>query len=134
MYVSFYAHISESLQRRKTLLLKNEFKQRFQKKIFSKRTMLNETTNQKYEVYEQLQHIFNQSSFLIHFDSNKSIYIDVNASKRKNFDVMIFHVKNDSSNEFICRTNVQSIMFLNKQLSDAESRYWPIELKMIGVI
>jgi hypothetical protein len=48
---------------------------------------------------------------------------------------MIFHVKRNFKKEIIFnRFDIQSIMFLSKILTNAESRYWSIELKMIDVV
>jgi hypothetical protein len=59
----------------------------------------------------------------------------VNISKKRDIEAMIFHVKKDFEKEIIFnRFDIQSIMFLSKILTNAESRYWSTELKMIDVV
>ena len=133
-YFSFYVQMSNFLQQRKILLLKNDsIKKKFRKR-FSFIKILKLFTNKKYKIYFILQNIFNKSNFLIHFASNKWLLINVNVFKQKDFDVMIFYVKNDSDDANFKKFNIQSIMFLNKKLSIAEMKYWSIELKIVEMI
>ena len=66
----------------------------------------------------------------------KSTFIDVDASKKRDFEIMIFHVQSDfeENDIIIIKNEIQFIMFFSKILIDAETRYWPIELKMIEII
>ena len=98
-YISYYAQMTKSLKRRKILLLKNEFSKNNFKKRFSVVKMLKQFIIEKYESYQHLQKIFSKSSFLIHFSSYKSFFINVNAFKQMNIDVMIFHVIDDSEDD-----------------------------------
>lgn len=47
---------------------------------------------EKLKFFNKLQHVFFEFIFFIHFDSNRQLYIDLNAFKRWNFVVMIYHV------------------------------------------
>ena len=124
------------MQNRKTIFLKKKSSKNNSRKNFFKKTPVDQSINGKYQSYEYLQIRFSKSSFLIHFEAIKSIFIDVNALKKKDFEVMIFHVQNDSEKNdiIIIKNEIQSIMFFSKILIDAKSKYWLIELKMIGVI
>ena len=135
-YVSYYVQIAESLQNQKTIFLKNEPIKNNLRKAFSKKTSINQPINAKYQSYEYLQIRFSKPSFLIHFETMKSTFIDVDVSKKRNFEIMIFHVQNDSKKNdiIIIKNKIQSIMFLSKILINAETRYWPTKLKMIEVI
>ena len=122
-YVFFYVQIAEFLQQRKILLLKSgPIKENFRKR-FSVIKMLEHSSNKKYEVYFILQDIFSKSSFLIHFASGKWLLINVNAFKQKKFEVMVFHVKDDSDDVEFRKNDIQSIMFLSKQFFSAEIKY-----------
>lgn len=136
-YVPYYAQMIKSFQRRKTLLLKNNSKKENQKKFFFRQTFLIEATDEKRFAYEHLQKMFNHSSFLIHFNSKRFFFVNVNAFKKRNFEKMIFHVLcnfKSGQDVDIKRTKIQSILFLNKQLSKAETRYWFTKFEMTDVI
>ena len=135
-YVSYYVQIAESLQHRKTILLKKGSSKGNSRKIFFKKTLVDQPTNEKYQSYEYLQIRFSKSNFLIHFEAIRPTFIDVDASKKRDFGIMIFHVQNDSEKDdiIIIKNEIQSIMFFSKILTDAESKYWPTELKMAGVV
>ena len=100
-YISYYTQISKSLQKRKILFLKNEFNKNNFKKRFSIVKMLKKFIIEKYELYQHLQKIFNKSNFFIHFNSYRFFFIDVNAFKQMNIDIMIFYVVNDSESDEI---------------------------------
>ena len=134
-YVSFYVQIAEPLQQRKTWLLKNESSRDNPRKFYIRKTSLEQPTKNEQKTYQMLQIIFSKSSFLIHFNKERSFFIDVNVSKQRGFGKMIFHVKNDSiEKSSFSRTEVQSILFFSKQLSPAETRYWLTKLKVAEVV
>ena len=137
MYILYYVQIVEFFQLRKTLFLKKKSFKKNQKKIFSRQTFLINVIDEKYEAYQHLQKTFNKSNFFIHFNSDRLFFIDMNASKQKKFEDMTFHVLFDSSGETnidIKRIEIQFIMFLSKQLSQPEKKYWPTKLKMTNVV
>lgn len=85
--------------------------------------------------YTQLQAAFSKSTILIHRDPSRPPYVDVNASKKPGFGAMIYHVRRDLlKTEEICRNDIQPVLFLSRQLSPAESRYWPTEMKKAGLV
>ena len=134
-YISYYAQMAKSLKRRKILLLKNEFSKNNLKKRFSVVRMLKQFIIEKYESYQHLQKAFSKLNFLIHFSSYRFSFINVNAFKQMNIDVMIFHVINDSkSDETFDKNQIQFIMFLNKRFSSVETKYWFTKFEMIDVI
>ena len=94
-YVSYYAQKSEALQRKKTKLLKNDSIKKSIKKNFSQKILLKNFSTEKFQFYKQLQKNFSKFSWLTHFDILKQLYADIDVSKN-DFDVMIYHVKNDS--------------------------------------
>ena len=85
---------------------------------------------------------------MIYQNFNRILYVDVNDS-RKNFEIMIYYLKNDKKNiisskktfvtskkkffSFSKRKNVKLIMFLNWIFILVEKKYWLIELKMIAI-
>ena len=134
-YIFYYAQIFESLQQRKIIFLKNDFaKKNLKKKIF-KNFFFDESIDAKHQAYEYLQFRFNKSSFLTYFNANKSFFIDVNVLKKRKFGVMIFHVQNNFEKKSIFLKNeIQSIMFLNKQLFVAKIKSWLTKLEIAKII
>ena len=134
-YIPYYAQVSEPLQNRKILLLKDEFTKNNPRKRFSIARMLEQPTIEEYESYQHLQKTFSKPSFLIHFSPYRPSFIDVNAFKQMNIGVMIFHVVGDPErDENFTKNQIQLIMFLSKRLSPAETRYWPTELEVTDVV
>ena len=137
-YISYYAQKSNSLQIRKTNLLRLIFsnKDAF-RKAYSARVDLTNIIDFERNFYEQLQKTFNRQKFLFHFDSIKTLYANIDASKSYEFEVMIYHISNssqcDDSNK-ISRLNVQFILFLSKMLTKAEKRYWSTELEIAALV
>jgi hypothetical protein len=135
MYVSWYAQTSLLLQNRKILLLKNDLVKEKLRKTFVKKEILKKLIELEIRSYEHLQIVFNKESFLRHFDQFRKLFINVNISKKKDVEVMIFHVKDNSEKDITFRrADIESIMFLSKIFIFAETRYWFTELKMIDVI
>ena len=95
LYVLFYAQITKLLQRRKILLMKIASSKEKSKKIYVKSARILESISIEIIIYEHLQSLFFILIFLIHHDSNRRLYIDVDAFKQMKFEIMIFHVKND---------------------------------------
>lgn len=88
------------------------------------------------DAYEQLQTDFSRLSWLTYFDFFKILYADIDASN-KDFEVMIYHRKKDSSEQFSKsskKKEVDFIFFFFKMLTEAESKYWSIKLEMIVLI
>ncbi len=135
VYVSWYAQTSSSLQNRKILLLKSASTKEKSRKNFVKRTFVSQSTQSEIQFYEHLQSIFSKESFLRHFEDLRKLFIDVNTFKKRDIDVMIFHIKKNLDQEIhFKRADIESIMFLNKILTFAETRYWFTKLKMIDVV
>ena len=69
--------------------------------------------------------MFQLSIFLSHFDKSRSLYIEVDVFKKREFNVMTYHVKRNfkSLNEFSVFISMKSILFLSKLLMLTEMRY-----------
>ena len=90
---------------------------------------------EKIEFFKTIQEHLFKSTYLIHFDFAKQLYVDLNFSSIE-INAMIYHVKSTFKNifEYFRRNAVQSIMFLSKLMTSAETRYWSIELKIAELI
>ena len=97
-YIERYAQKTKSLQRRKTTLLRLFFiNKKNQRKIYNQRVAIKKSLVNEIVVYEILQIVFNKSTFLIHFNFDRILFIDVDASKKLKFDIVIYHVKHENN-------------------------------------
>ena len=134
-YIAWYAQKSEPLQRRKTLLLRESpFSKGRQRKVYSARTQLATATTAELKSYRQLQEAFRKATLLVHHDPTRPLYIDVNASKRRDIEVVIYHLKLGTDPNNPKRSEIEPIMFLSRMLTPAKERYWPTELEMAGLV
>ncbi len=125
-YVSNYVEVSQSLQNRKTLLLKFSSIVELFKRKFSASTRILDPTSAEKESFKIIQTVLFKRRRLIHVDMKRQLYDDVDVSKKFEIEIMIYHVKNDESllnNSYSSRSNVKSILFLSRQLKSAEKNY-----------
>ena len=131
-FVSYYVQLSNSLQIRKILMLKNSSIKNNVRKRFSNDNRLNIFIDSKMKFYEIIQKIFFKFTFLIHHDRTRQLYVDVDASHERDFETIVYHVKNDK--KIFTKKNIQSISFFNKILTSTEIKYWFIEFETIDLI
>ena len=96
-------------------------------------TISESVTLMKLKSFHVLQTIFSESQFLIHFNLKQHFYINLNASKQHDFDIIIYHFKSETTDISNC-INVESILFLSKLLSKTENNYWLMKLKIINLV
>ena len=85
--------------------------------------------------FQTLQKTLNNAFILIHFNSKKVLWIDLNEFKEHEFEIIIFHFRNElSQNVTLLRIQIKSIMFFSRLLISVERNYWSIELKMTVLI
>ena len=157
-YVPFYAAVSAPLQDRKTLLLKKGPASGPQRRNFTQRTPLLNPTEAERLSFKSLQELLSTPTYLVHFDPNRRLYADIDASKAFGFGVVVYHVKDDGSEaltaaadcsqtsikggaarpeskpEYPKKSAIEPILFLSRRLSPAEHRYWPTELEIAGLV
>jgi hypothetical protein len=133
-YVSHYFIVSQSLQNRKTLLLKNSSIARsIKRKFFAFTRLLNSISIEKI-AFDFIQHNLFKSRHLIHVDIEKQLYEDIDVSKKFEIDVMIYHVEDEETKEYSSRLNIRFILFLSRKLNSVEKNYWSIELKIADIV
>ena len=118
------------MQRRKTTLLRLFFvNKNNQRKIYNQRVVIKKSSKNEIIVYEALQVVFNQSTFLIYFNSNQILFIDVDVFKELEFDIVIYHVKHEkkyrefSNKLLVVKNDIKFILFFSKYLTNVENRY-----------
>ena len=123
-YVPFYVQKAKALQKRKIVFLcVSSFNKNRLKKIYNQRMMINNFTDEKFNSYCLLQKAFDKTFFLIHFDRSRVFYIDVDASKKHEFEIMMYYLKPDADSKKSRITNIEFIMFLNRLFNIAEFKY-----------
>ena len=137
-YIFYYAQKAEFLQIKKIMMLRlfSNIKEKF-RKLCSKKKFIEIATQTERNFYDQLQKAFSRIFFFFHFDYIRSLYVDINAFKKWNFDAMIYHDKTDekySIEEFFKKSNIQFILFLSRLLTNSKRKYWSTELKMTELI
>lgn len=135
-FVAWYAQKSNPLQQRKTVLLRmSPSSKGTARRIYSRRTVVENPSEAELESYRQLQEAFSQARFLVHFDANRILFIDIDASKKRGFGAMVYHLKATCQDpNKPKRTDIEPIMFLSRMLNAAEAKYWPTELEMAGLV
>ena len=129
-----YAQLAQPLTARKTALTKLVATSSGNaRKRQSTQLKVADPTPEEISAFNQLQDVFAGPTFLVHFDPERRLFIDLDASKRWGFAAMIYHVVGDPEEGFP-RTNVQPILFLSKLLNGAEKNYWPTELEVAGIV
>ena len=134
-YIVWYIQKSNSLQFRKTMLFRSlSSNKKRQRKIYFVKIILKKFFETEIKFYNQLQKAFDKTKLFIHYDLIRITYIDVNVFKRRDFDVVIYHLKSDANLNNFKQEKIQSIMFLNRMFIIVEKRYWSTKLKMIDLI
>ena len=118
------------LQRRKTTLLRLFFmNKKNQRKIYNQRVVIKKSSINEIVVYEAFQVVFNKSTFLVYFNLDKILFIDVDVFKKLKFDIVIYHVKNENNYReiniklLIVKNDIKLILFFSKYLTNVENRY-----------
>ena len=133
-YVSFYVDVSKSLQKRKTKLLRSDLVTERERKFFFAKTRIRDSTNLKKIFFFSLQTLLSRLSYLVHVDKARQLFVDLDDSKEFDFEVMIYHVKNWNEKNYLKRFQIQSILFLSRLLTFAETRYWLTKLELIEIV
>ena len=75
-----------------------------------------------------MQIVFNQLIFLVYFNFDKILFINVDAFKKLKFDIVIYYVKHEKKYRqvnklLVAKNNIKFILFFNKYLTNVENYY-----------
>ena len=135
-HIYFYLTIANSLQKLKIELLKQAFNANSKKRQYASKIRITSIKNEIMS-FNDLQQMLSKSSMLYHFHSQKQLWINLNSFKQFEFEMIIFHFKNDIiifSKKWSSRTSILSIMYLNKQLTKVEQNYWITKLETTNLV
>ena len=99
------------------------------------------------KAFEVLQKDFSKPSILVHCDSARILFYDIDWSKERGCGVAVFHLKylpSTASAEQIAEamkscfrfkaSDVEPIMFLSRILTNTEQKYWPTEGELACIV
>ena len=135
-YVTYYADISKALQIRKIVLLKSTSKAESARKSYFSRTHLLDSIFRELELFRLFQKTLFKSIYLIHHDLDRQLYVNLDASKKFEFEAIIYHVAEDKVKfeYYLSRFVIKSMLFLSRLLNSTKTRYWLIELEFADVV
>lgn len=87
--------------------------------------------------FRALQDSFNRPSQLAYFNSTRTLYINVDASKERRFSVVIYYIKSNldvAAGTRIKRTDIKLLLFISKILLLAEINYQLTELETVYLV
>ena len=133
-YIAHYAAIVKPLQERKTLLGRTVKVAGNARKKAANRTVLTTPTPRELNAYHQLQKMFASPTLLHHFDPRQQLYVDLDASKEFGFGAYVYHSDEVAEGTSPLQKQRRPVLFLSRLLTDAETRYWPTELEVAGLV
>ena len=138
-YIVHYVDIFKSLQNRKIELLRHDFVDENQRRVYFTKTFLTNSTKTKLIVYNRLQTILVKSSYLIHVDIKRQLFIDLNINKKFDMKIMLYYVKevffkNLSSENFSLKHVIESILFFNRFITLTKFKYWLTKLEIARIV
>ena len=135
-YIAHYAGIFKPLQNRKTEFLRNGFTAENARRAYFSKTRVQHSTAEELASFDALQAVLAKSFYLVHPDSKRQLFIDLDASKEFGFGAMLYYVKEAflEPGKYSSRHAIESVLFLSRLLTDAETRYWPTELEIAGIV
>ena len=138
-YIAHYVDIFKSLQNKKIELLRDEFIAESAKRFYFSKTRVQHFTAEELISFDALQIVLTKFFYFVHSNLKRQLFIDLNVSKKFDFDVMFYYVKKVYFDQFefdkyFFRHVIKSIFFLSRLLIDVETRYWFIELKIVDIV
>jgi len=139
--IPYYAQLSAPQAVKSSLLKDAPNSSKNARKAYTQRTRVSLDDPALRESFNAIQSQFKDPHFLWHFDPTRPTYYDVDASHEFGFGCMIYMVKGDpppdmdgNKARLFKKEDIQIIMFLSRALTGAETRYWPTELEVTGLV
>ena len=131
-FMPYYAQISGPLQDLKTELLKRAPVRGQARKKYAEVTKV-EQSKDALASFKAIQDYYKNCLRFVHFDPDRTLYIDVDASKQRGFGVTVYHVRGEPGAVF-SKNDIEPIMFLSKMLNNSEKDYWSTELEVACLV
>ena len=136
-YFHFYVDISASLQQRKIEFQRHKFNANNVRRIFVNKTRIDRFIEKKLTFFKAIQKILFKSFYLIHTNSNRQFYIDLNVNKKFDINAMFYYIKKKhvvEIDKFSSRHVIELVLFLNRLITNVETRYWSTKLKIVDIV
>src|SRR5438045_6669325 len=128
--IPFLAYWMAPLQKLKMELL-NKQETRDQRAQYIQRTTL-EPSEKEVNSFKDVKEALIDSVHNYHFVKGRPLFIFLDASKAWGFGAAVYQsIATDGST---CRKDLCLICFVSRQIMGAESHYWPMDLKLAGLI
>ena len=79
-----------------------------------------------------MQNAFSRPFYLVHYDLNQFLHVDIEVSKQWGFGTIIYHIR--ANKKTFSKKDVEFILFFNRCLTKIEIKYWPTELETTGLV
>lgn len=132
-YIHFYIQIASSLQALKTRLLKGAPDCGQQRRAYALKTKLGPLLDAELAFFHALQEVLSHSSTLVYHNANKTLWIDLDTSKKFGFGAVAFYMAEGNvllKGKWPSSMSMQLILFLSRLLTAAKKNYWPIKLEI----
>ena len=136
-YIHFYAQLAAPLQAFKISFLRDAPVSGQQRRAYASKSRLGLPTSHEHASFLSIQEALSQPSTLVHHDPDKTLWIDLDASKEFGFGAVVFHTstgENLPQGRWPSNASVKPILFLSRLLIVAEKNYWPTELEIAGFV
>ena len=110
-YVYFYVDISASLQQRKIEFQRHKLNVDNARRVFVNKTRIDRFIEKKLIFFKAIQKVLFKSFYLIHTNSNRQFYIDLNVNKKFDINAMFYYIKKNTSLKSI---NSRRVMLSNQ--------------------
>ena len=125
-YIHFYVQLASFLQAFKTRLLKGAPETGQQRRIYVSKTKLVPPSDIELASFQVLQEALNRPTRLVHHNADKTLWIDLDVSKKFGFSIVAFHMARDDvlpKEKWPSSILIQSILFLSRLLTIIKKNY-----------
>ncbi len=136
-YIHFYAQLVAPLQALKAAFLWQAPLGGQQRRAYASKTKLGPPIPQELTSFLSIQEALSWPSTLVHYNPEKILWIDLDASKEFGFGAMVFHTTSGetiSEERWPSANTIQPILFLSRLFAPAEKNYWPTELELASFV
>jgi hypothetical protein len=129
--VPYYAQRVAPLQACKTALLKPAPQTKRARKVYAAKTEVPKD-DILLRAFEDLKEALASRPRLHHYEDGKPLYAFLDTSREYGTGLAVYQLTGDP--EVYCKTRLVPLHFLSKQLTPAESRYWPTDMELAGLV
>ena len=138
-YIVNYVDISKSLQNRKTKMLRHELAIDNARCAYFSKTQLKNFIEAKLEFFRFFQDFLFKSLFLVYVNIKRSLFINLNISKKFGIKAMLYYIKKTFLKDLLfdiwsSRHIIKSILFLNRLIIFVKFKYWFTKLKIVDIV